>query len=76
MVQANEAKAKENRELKRARFIRSFLRGDFFEEKQVQMMAESLDMKVDYPLYLVLLLGERSDSNENEAHRKILDVIE
>lgn len=75
LVRANEEKEKENRELKKARFIRSFLRGDFFEEKQAKQMAESLEIKVDYSLYLVLLMGERSDSNENEAHEKMLNTI-
>lgn len=75
LVEANEQKEKENLQLKKTRFIRNFIRNDFKNQEEVLQESEKVSMEIKNSEYLTVLLGERSDSNENKAHTKMLEVI-
>lgn len=75
LVEANEQKEKENLQLKKTRFIRNFIRNDFKNQEEVIQASWKASMEIENSVYLTVLLGERSDSNENKAHTKMLEVI-
>lgn len=75
LVEANEQKEKENLQLKKTRFIRNFIRNDFKSQEEVIQASWKASMEIENSVYLTVLLGERSDSNENKAHTKMLEVI-
>lgn len=75
LVEANEQKEKENLQLKKTRFIRNFIRNDFKSREEVLEAAGKAAMEIENTMYLAVLLGERSDSNESRAHAKMLEVI-
>lgn len=75
LVEANEQKEKENLQLKKTRFIRNFIRNDFKSREEVLETAGKAAMEIENTIYLAVLLGERSDSNESRAHAKMLEVI-
>ena len=75
LVEANEQKEKENLQLKKTRFIRNFIRNDFKNQEEVLQESEKVSIEIKNTEYLTVLLGERSDSNENKAHTKMLEVI-
>ena len=75
LVEANEQKEKENLQLKKTKFIRNFIRNDFKSREEVLQAAQKASIEIENTMYLAILLGERSDSNESRAHAKMLDVI-
>ena len=76
LVEANEQKEKENLQLKKTRFVRNFIRNDFKSREEVlQAAQEKASIEIENTMYLAVLLGERSDSNESRAHAMMLDVI-
>lgn len=75
LVEANEQKEKENLQLKKTRFVRNFIRNDFKSREEVLQAAQKASIEIENTMYLAVLLGERSDSNESRAHAMMLDVI-
>ena len=75
LVEANEQKEKENLQLKKTRFVRNFIRNDFKSWEEVLQAAQKASIEIENTMYLAVLLGERSDSNESRAHAMMLDVI-
>ncbi|MBR2036377.1 MAG: helix-turn-helix transcriptional regulator [Lachnospiraceae bacterium] len=60
--------------LKKTRFIRNFIRGDFESKDEVVAEAIKAGLKV-YDRYIVVLLRSKEIMNENMAYTDILDVI-
>ena len=75
LVEANELKEKENLQLKKTRFIRNFVRNDFKDQEEVLQASKIASLEIGNGMYVAVLLGERSDSNENRAHTQMLEVI-
>jgi len=67
---------KEELILKKSRFIRNFVRGDYKDRKEVLEEAYEAQMKVDYGQHVVLLLRYKEESNDNQINTMILDVLD
>lgn len=76
LVESREQKEQENRQLRKARFIRSFIRSDFDEPEEVMQAARDVLMEIQNTIYLAVLLGGRSDNDENQIYSQMLNVIE
>jgi len=76
LVASNEKMDKENLQLKKTRFIRSFIRGDFLNTEEVLHSAAEVSMELSGKTYLVILLGMRSGTNESKAHTRMLETVE
>ena len=61
--------------MKKTRFVRNFIRNDFKSREEVLQAAQKASIEIENTMYLAVLLGERSDSNESRAHAMMLDVI-
>lgn len=75
LVESKREAAKTNEELMKTRFIRSFIREDFADREAVLKAAEAAGLHIDYQYYLVAVMGDRGNSNENKAHTMMLEAI-
>lgn len=75
LAESGEAKEKENRQFKKTIFIRNFIRNDFLNKEAALQAAKDCTLEINYPIYLIALLGERGGNKENEAHMKMLEII-
>jgi len=66
---------KEHLILKRTRFIRNFIRGDFCDREEAITEAAKVKLSIDCEKYLVVLLRNREINNENRAYMAMLDSI-
>lgn len=76
LVESRDQKEQENRQLKKARFIRSFIRSDFNDPEEIIQSARNVLMEIQDTVYLAVLLGGRSDSDENRVYSQMLNVID
>lgn len=67
---------KEGLILKKTRFIRNFIRGDFESRERAVQEAEKAGFKALYDRYLVVLLRSKEITNENKAFIDMLEEIE
>lgn len=61
--------------LRRTRFITDFVHGGFRNRQEMMEMALSAKLEAGRPYYAIALMGNRENSNENEAHKIMLRVI-
>ena len=66
---------KEGIELKRTRFIRNFIRGDFDGKSEAIAEAEKAKLMINYERYLVVLLRSREITDENRVYADMLEMI-
>ncbi len=76
LVTSQKESEKENLSLKKARFIRDFIRGGFTDRKEMLLAAQGAGLQVDYVLYLVVLIRNRELSNESMVYSCMLNSIE
>lgn len=76
LVASNEQKEKESRLLKKIHFIRNFVRGDYRTEEEIKETGAEAGVLAEGRIFTVVLLGKRSDSNDNKAHLGMLEMIE
>lgn len=76
LVESREQKEQENRQLKKARFIRSFIRSDFNDPEKIIQAAGNVLMEIQDTVYLAVLLGGRSDSDEHRVYSQMMNVID
>ncbi len=75
LLASNEQKELESRQLKKTRFVRNFVRNDFEDAESAEKAASDAQIGVKGRVYLVTLLGGRGDSNEDQAHAQMLNII-
>lgn len=66
---------KEGLALKKTRFVRNFIRGDFKTKEAAMEEAEKAKLKISKEMYIVVLLKSKEISNENKAYMEMLKVI-
>lgn len=76
LVQDNKVASKESLPLRRTRFIRAFVRGEYVSREAVVKDGELLNLRTDSQYYGIALMRGRGNSNENKAHSMMLDMIE
>ena len=76
LVASNEEKDKESRLLKKIHFVRNFVRGDYRTEDELREDGVKAGFCFENRIFAVVLLGKRSDSNDNKAHAGMLELIE
>lgn len=75
LVETNREIHQESLLLRRTRFISSFVRNEYSGRKAAVRAGEKVNLYVDTDYYVVLLMGDRGNSNENKAHEMMLSVI-
>lgn len=72
-------KRRENHEetmlLRRTRFISDFVRGVFTDRQKALEAAKKARIDADRPYYIITLMGDHENGNENEAHETMLHAV-
>lgn len=76
LVNTCQESEKEGLILKKTRFIRNFIRGDFSSKKEAITEAQKARMSIDYKSYMVVLIRNRELSNENITYTSMLEAID
>lgn len=75
LVMTKKASEKESLTLKKTRFIRNFIRGDFANREEAVLEARKAELNIDYEKYVVVLLRNREINSENKAYSFMLETI-
>ena len=75
LVNTCQESEKEGLILKKTRFIRNFIRGDFSCKEEAIAEAQKARLDIKHVMYMVVLLRSRELSNENITYTAMLDVI-
>ena len=67
---------RENLLLRKTRFIRNFIRGDFTNREDAILEASKVKLSIDCNKYIIVLLRNREISNENRAFMTMLECID
>ena len=76
LVTTYQQSEKEGIILKKTRFIRNFIRGDFSGKEEAVSEAQKAQMSIDYQSYMVVLIRNRELSNENITYTFMLEAID
>lgn len=75
LVMTKKESEKESLTLKKTRFIRNFIRGDFANREEAVLEARKAELNIDYEKYVVVLLRNREINSENKAYSFMLETI-
>ncbi|MEG2349538.1 MAG: AraC family transcriptional regulator, partial [Hungatella sp.] len=75
LVESNREINQESVVLRRTRFISNFVRAEYTNRKAVIRAGEKADLHIERDYFVVLLMGDRGNSNENKAHEMMLGEI-
>lgn len=75
LVMTQKESEKESLVLKKTRFIRNFIRGDFFSRSDAVTEAKKAGLNIDYEKFVVVLLRNRENNSENKAYSFMLETI-
>jgi AraC-like DNA-binding protein len=76
LVESNKEAKKESMPFRRTIFIGNFIRNEFKSEDEMLQAAEHVNIIVKNMYYIVVLMGDRENSNESKAHEVMLLEIE
>lgn len=75
LVESNREINQESLLLRRTRFISNFVRNEYTSRKAAIRAGEKADLHIDAGHFVVVLMGDRGNSNENKAHEMMLGEI-
>lgn len=75
LVESNKEINQESLLLRRTRFISNFVRNEYNSRKVAIRAGEKANLHIDAGYFVVVLMGDRGNSNENKAHEMMLEEI-
>ena len=72
LVESNKEISVESLPLRRTRFISNFIRNEYTDRAAVIAAGQKAGLAVDRKYYIVVLMGDRENSNEGKAHKMML----
>lgn len=75
LVETSRETEKESASLRRTKFLINFIRSEYPDRESMEEMARKAELCVDYRYFVVLLMGDRGNSNERKAHEKMLGEV-
>lgn len=75
LVESSREAAKESTPLRRTKFLISFIRNEYADRESMKNAARRAELCVDYRFFVVVLMGDRGNSNERKAHEKMLEEV-
>lgn len=77
MLQESSREAeKESVSLRRTKFLLGFIRNEYKDRDSMEEMARKAELRVDYRFFVVILMGDRGNSNEIRAHEEMLREVD
>lgn len=75
LVESNKEINQESLLLRQTRFISNFVRNEYSSRKSAVRAGEKANLHIDTSYFVVVLMGDRGNSNENKAHEMMLEEI-
>jgi len=75
LVENNKVVSKESLPLRRSKLIGSFIRNDYPDRETLISEGRKASLNLDREYFLVMLMGDRGNSNEKKAHEIMLQAI-
>jgi len=76
LVASRKEQERESIPLRKSRFIRSLVKGDFEDSEAVFEAAGQAGLNIRMPYYIAILMGARGSSKERKAYEMMLEVID
>lgn len=75
LVESSQKAEKESTTLRKTRFVSSFVREEYPDKETVLQEAKKAGFELEKKKFLVVLMGDRENSNETKAHKMMLKEI-